>query len=202
MTSFLNLFENGGLISFWVKSSWRHFNQANLESAKYATKKIVDPLSKAESLRRIANYYFDHSDPGPTYDALDESIKLISRVEGGDRRIFSLINLLPTVQRIDRNRLSDLSELTAKSINSIPSLDVEDKPQTKNFKNYVTSMMNINWNLLPALTKLLKENKSDAANLAGRIDKKEIRIIADYVLLTDLMVSRSTNLESKIGIPD
>jgi len=165
-------------------------------SAKYAIKKFGDPLSKAESLRRTANYYFDHSDPGSSYDDLDESIKLISRVEGGYRRIFSLINLLPTVQRIDRNRLPELSELTAKSINSIPSLEVEDKPQTKNFKNYVTSVMNINWNLLPALTKLLKENKSDAANLAGRINKKEIRIIADYVLLTDLMVSKSTNLET------
>jgi hypothetical protein len=171
------------------------------QSARYATKQIVDPLSKADSLRRIANYHFDHSDPGPTYDALDESIKLISRVEGGDRRIFSLINLLPTVQRIDRNRLSDLSELTAKSINSIPSLDAEDKPQTKNFKNYVTSVMNINWNLLPALTKLLKENKSDAANLAGRINKKEIRIIADCVLLTDLIVSKQIGKQQN-RLPD
>lgn len=171
------------------------------QSAKYATKQMVDPLSKADSLRRIANYYFDHSDPGPTYDALDESIKLISRVEGGDRRIFSLINMLPTVQRIDRNRFSELSELAAKSINSIPSLDVEDKPQTNNFKNYVTSVMNINWNLIPALTKLLKENKSDAANLAGRINKKEIRIIADFLLLTDLMISKA-NLETANSFPD
>ncbi len=160
-------------------------------SANYATKKIFDPLSKAESLRKTANYYFDQNDSGAAYTALDDAIKLITKVEGGDRRIFSLVNLLPTVYRIDRNRFSDLSELTAKSINSIPSLNVEDKPHTENFKNYVNSMMNINWNLLPVLTKLLADNKSEAANLAGRINKKEIRIIADYALSTDSMVQKA-----------
>jgi hypothetical protein len=164
------------------------------DSANYAT--IVDPLSRAEGLRKTANYYFDHSDPVSAHYALDEAIKLITKVEGGDQKIFSLIKLLPTAQKIDRNQVSDIGELTAKSINSIPSLNVEDKPPTENYKNYVTSVMNINWNLLPALIKLLKENRSEAENLVGRINKKEIRIIADYALLTD-SIAQDTKSEKE-----
>ena len=160
------------------------------DSANYAIKKIIDPLSKAECLRKTANYYFDHSDAAAAGTALDDAIKLITKAEDRDRRIFSLINILPTTQKIDRTRISDLSELTAKAINSVPSLNVEDKPGTENFKNYVTLMMGVNWNLHPALTKLLKENKSGAADLAGRINKKEIRVITDLVLSTDPIASK------------
>lgn len=167
------------------------------DSANYATKKIVDSLSKVECLGKTANYYFDHSDSVSARYALDEAVKSIIKADGGDRKLLSLIALLPTVQKIDRDRISDISELTAKSINSIPSLDVEDKPQTEKYKKYVTSVMNINWNLLPALTKLLKENKSEAANLAGRINKKEIKIIADYVLLTDFDRAKPKSENSK-----
>jgi hypothetical protein len=160
------------------------------DSANYAIKKMADPLSKAENLRKTANYYFDHSDPAAAGSALDDAVKLITKAEAGDRRIFSLINILPTAQKIDRTRIFDLSELTAKAINSVPSLNVEDKPGTENFKNYVTLMMGVNWNLHPALTKLLKENKSGAADLAGRINKKEIRVITDLVLSTDSIASK------------
>jgi len=160
------------------------------DSANYAIKKIADQLSKAECLRKTANYYFDHSDPVAAGSALDDAIKLITKAEAGDRRIFSLINILPTAQKIDRTRISDLGELTAKAINSVPSLNVEDKPGTENFKNYITLMMGVNWNLHPALTKLLKENKSGAADLAGRINKKEIRVITDFVLSTDSITSK------------
>lgn len=160
------------------------------DSANYATKKISDPLSKAENLRKTANYYFDHSNPVAAGSALDEAIKLIIKAEGGNERIVSLINILPTTQKIDRTRISDLGELTAKYINSIPSLNVDDKPGTENFKSYVTFVMAVNWNLLPVLTKLLKENRSGAADLAGRINKKEIRVIADLALSTDSVASK------------
>jgi hypothetical protein len=46
-------------------------------------------------------------------------------------------------------------------------------------------MMAINFDLQPALTALVKVDRSAAADIADRIEKKEIRIIADYVLLTD-----------------
>lgn len=188
----------------WLDQFLRNVVEAALksrepDSANYAMKKIADPLSKAECLGKTANYYFDHSDALSARYALDEAIKLIIKADGGDRRLLSMITLLPTVQKIDSDRVSDVSELMAKSINSIPSLNVEDKPHTDKYKKYVTSTMNINWNLLPALTRLLKENKSEAANLAGRINKKEIKVIVDYVLLTDSIAQSKIRKTAKCG---
>ena len=42
--------------------------------------------------------------------------------------------------------------------------------------------MQINWNLLPALLNLRKENSGSAETLVNRIEKKEVRIIADFAM--------------------
>lgn len=158
------------------------------DSANYAIKKMADLLAKSEGLKKTANYYFEQRDPVSASYSLDDAIKLTAKAENTPRRISSFINLIPAAQKIERNRVFDLSELTAKSINAIASLNVEDKPQTENYKNYVTSVMIINWNLLPALTNLIKENRSEATNLANSINKKEIKIIADYALMTNSII--------------
>lgn len=158
------------------------------DSANYAIKKMTDLLAKSEGLKKTADYYFDHREPVSASYFLDDAIKLTVKAENTPQRISSFINLIPAAQKIERNRVSDLSELTAKSINAIPSLNVEDKPQTENYKNYVTSVMNINRVLLSALPNLIKENRSEATNLANSITKKEIKIITDYALMTNSII--------------
>lgn len=155
------------------------------DSADYATKKIADPLAKAESLRKTANYYIDRNDLDASLYALNESIKYAAKVEPTSWSLPVLINLLPVAQRIDPSSVFELNKIVAKSINAIPTLNVEDKPQTENYKNYVTNVMIVNWNLLPVLTQMVKVDKNAVTDLAGRIDKKEIKIVANYVLLTD-----------------
>lgn len=164
------------------------------DSANYAIKKITDILLKAEGLKKTADYYFEQDETISANYSLDEAIKLTVKAEDTPRKISSLINLIPIAQKIDQNRVFELSKLTAKSINAIPTLNVDDKPQTENYKNYVTSVMNINRALLPALTSLIKENRSEAISFANRIDKKEIKIIADYALMTNSIV-QMTKLE-------
>lgn len=160
-------------------------------SASNAIKNIVDPLSRGDGFRRIASFYADKSESVSARDALGEAITSINKAEAGDQKISGVIKLLPITQKIDRNRVSELVELAAKAINSFPSINVEDKPQTENYRKYVTSIMHINWNLLPVLEKLLKENRGEAENLAGRIDRREVRIIVDYALRTDSINSRA-----------
>lgn len=155
------------------------------ESANYAIKRITDFLSRAESYRKLSVYYFDNGDAVSSGNALDEAIKLVSKSNATPRSISSLLSFLPIAQKLDQTRISEIGVLATKYINSMPTLNPEDKPDTENYKNYVTSVMIINWNLLPALTKLIKENRLGAVDLADRIGKKEIRVVADYVLLTD-----------------
>ncbi|MGB7201384.1 MAG: hypothetical protein WBD16_03850 [Pyrinomonadaceae bacterium] len=160
--------------------------QANdADSASDAIRGIADPLLKAESLRKMAVYYFDQANPVFAGYAFDEAIRLVSKTDVTSRSISSFISFLPTAQKIDRNRISEIAVVTAKNINTIPTLNVEDKPGTENYKNYVTSVMIVNWNLLSALSKLVKENRTEASNLTDRINRKEIRVIADFVMMTD-----------------
>ncbi|MGB7069550.1 MAG: hypothetical protein WBD22_08650 [Pyrinomonadaceae bacterium] len=154
-------------------------------SANHAIEKMTDRLAKSDGHRKTTVYYFEHHDPVFAGYSLDEAIKLTGKAENSSRKISSFINLLTAAQKIERARVSALSDLIAKSINAIPTLNVEDKPQTENYKNYVNSVMDINWNLLPALTSLIKENRNEAVNLTNGINKKEIRIIADYVVMTN-----------------
>jgi hypothetical protein len=166
------------------------------DSAAYAIKKLKNPVSRTESLGKMANFYFERSEVETSRDFLDEALKSAAKAEISPQLILSLIKMLPTVHKIDPNRIFELNELATKSINNITTLRVEDKPETENYKNYVMSAMIINWDLVPALTKLVKENRSAATDFANRINKKEIRIIADFVLMTD-SVAQITNPKKK-----
>jgi hypothetical protein len=49
-------------------------------------------------------------------------------------------------------------------------------------------MMAITWKLLPVIMELSKKNQNEANNLADRINKKEVKVIADFVLMTDTII--------------
>lgn len=166
------------------------------DGANHAVKKMNVPLAKAEALRNISKYYIDKNDLESGRSAHDEAIKLISGVDSSPDGIATAIRMMPTANKIGPIYMSELSQIIAKKINAIPSLNVEDKPDTKNYRDYVTNAMTINLDLRPALIELVKVNRNAAADLASRIEKKEIRIIADYVLLTDSIDSLSKQKKS------
>src|SRR5207249_3463119 len=142
----------------------------------HAVKKMNAPLSKAEGLRKISKYYIDRNDLDSGRYAHDEAIKLINKGKSSPESIATLIRMLPATNTLDPVRVFELTKIIAKSINAIPSLNVEDKPDTKNYRDYVTKVMTINLDLRSALTDLVKVNRSAAADIADRIDKKEIRV--------------------------
>ncbi|HLM59232.1 MAG TPA: hypothetical protein VK308_00375 [Pyrinomonadaceae bacterium] len=168
------------------------------DSAGYAIKRMTDTLARAEGHKKTANYYYDKSNLVDAGYSLDEAVKLTMKAENTPQRIAAFINLIPVAQKIDKNLISDLYQLTGKSINALPVLNVEDKPDTENYKNYVTSIMIINWNLLPVLINLDKQSRSETRNLASATDKREVKIIADYLLMTDAILE-ITKREKKQG---
>ena len=162
------------------------------DSAKYATKKIIDKLSMAEVLRKAAAYYFEKQDLVSANAAFDEALKLTTNAETGAKKVYSFIRLIPTIQKIDKSRISEIAGKTAKAIDSMPTLNIDDKPGTENYEKYVTTVMAMNWNLLPIITELVKGNKNEAIDFANRINRKEIKVIAGYALAVD-----SLNVELK-----
>lgn len=167
------------------------------DAANHAVKKMNEPLLKAEGLRLISKYNIDKNDLDNGRYAHDEAMKLISKAENSSEGIAILIRMLPTAHRIDSSRLLELIQLTAKRINAFPSLSVDDKPDTKNYRDYVIKVITLNYDLQPALTELLKTNRNAAEDLAGRIEKKEMKIIAEYVVSTD-SIDRLPNQRKKL----
>ncbi len=169
----------------------------NVDSARRAIKKMIDKLSMADSLITAAKFYSEKKDTISAIDAFDEALKLTEKVENNNLKIYTLFRLISTIQEIDKTRISEVTAKTAKVIDQIPTLAIDDKPETKNYENYVTSVMVINHNLLPVISKLAKEDINEATDFANRINRKEIKIIASYALLVESFKAGSKLTKTK-----
>jgi hypothetical protein len=169
-----------------------------IDSARYAIKKMVDKLSKADSLLALAKYYSGKKDTFSAIDAFDEALNLTKKVENGNLKTYTLFRLISAIQKIDKTRIAEVTAETAKVINSIPTLTVDDKPGTKNYENYVNFVMATNYNLLPVIIALAKEDMNEAINFANRIGKKEIKIASDFALSVESLKAESKLADAKV----
>jgi tetratricopeptide (TPR) repeat protein len=153
-----------------------------IDSAEYALGRIEDDLKKADTLRRLADYFNRKKDSDAALDAYDEAFKLTVKADDNILKYSMLLRLIGSANAIDRSRLSEIISITARAINKIPPLDVEDKPGTQNFMNYASIIMSLDLSLSAAASNLSKTNKNEAVSFINRIHQKEIRIIADLAL--------------------
>jgi hypothetical protein len=154
----------------------------DVESAEYATKKIVVELSKAEALRQTAIYFYENKDSASALSAYDKALKLIVKQDSAKIKFYMLFRLIPAAQTIDRDRISEVTAITAKAIDNFPTLNPEDKPGTDKFNDYVSTIMAVNYNVNQVMRDLVKKNKSEANDFAIRISHKDVKLIADLVL--------------------
>lgn len=154
----------------------------NLESSEYAVKKMSSKLSMAESLIEIAKYQNENKEVSTALENFDKALILTEKSETSNLKIYTFFRLISFIREIDKTRLEEAIPKTAKAIEEIPTLNPDDKPETKNYENYVTSIMVTNFNLLPIMKKLVKENKTEAIAFINLINRKEVRIIAEFAL--------------------
>ncbi len=154
---------------------------------KNASGKIGDKLTRAEILRKTANYFFEKEDTAAASTTLNESLKITNEAEDGAKKIGTLLRLLAAFQKIDKDRISDVTENIAKLIEAFPTLNPDDKPGSENYLKYVNSIMAINANLLPVFNELLKDNRIEAMSFASRINRKEVRIVTGYAITIDIL---------------
>lgn len=154
----------------------------DVESAEYAMKKIFLEFRKAEALREMAIYFSEQNDSTAALDYYYRSLKLVAKQENTGIKIYMLFSLIPAAQTVDPDRVSETTALTAKAINDFPTLNPEDKPGTDKFNEYASTMLGISFNLNRVMRDLIKKNKTEADNFADRINRKEVKIIADLVL--------------------
>jgi len=157
----------------------------NVDINKIATGKINDSLMRADVLRRTAIYFYDNKRLFSASETLKETLKITNEAENNSRKISILLQLIPAYQKIDKDQIFEITRITAKTIDAVPSLNVEDKPESENYRKYVNSAIAIDISLLSTFSEFLKLNKMEAINFSNRINKKEFKIITSYALMTD-----------------
>lgn len=167
------------------------------ESAEYAMKKIVLEFRKADALRQLAIYFFEQKDSTTALDNYYQSLKLVAKLENTGTKLEILFRLIPAAQTIDPDRVSETTALTAKAINNFPTLNPEDKPGTDKFNEYAATIMAINYNLNEVLRDLIKKNEVEANDFADRINRKEVKLIADLVLAINQFETEKKQVSAK-----
>lgn len=151
-------------------------------SAIYAVERQMEDERKAEGELSIANYYVENQRLDRAREVSINAQKTIAKIESLPRRASFYIKLIPIAQKIDPTGVYEVNALAARSINMIPTLNVEDKPETENFKKHVAGLMIVNWNLLPMLVNYAKSDNNGATDLVGRIEKKEVKLVAELLI--------------------
>jgi hypothetical protein len=163
----------------------RAFEKDEVEIALRGIERVEDPIDRAEAWKNAAGYYDGKKDLPGARNAIGKMLKLLA---DGDRenglRAQTLIRALPIVQRADKLSMPEAIAVTALAINDLPTPGVDDKAGTEKYADYVFTTMWINYSLAAAATVLLSHDKTDATDLAERIQKKEVRVVADLVLAT------------------
>ena len=152
------------------------------EAALYAVDRFSSNDRRATGYGNVAAFYVDKGDRDSARQTMHSALRVAANVENLSRRASIYFKFIPITHSIDPTSVLELNELAAKSVNAIPSLNTEDKPDTENYQDHVIRLMVINWNLLPMLTTYAKTNRNGAADLSGRIEKKEVKVFADFVL--------------------
>lgn len=179
---------------FLTDVSEKALKEDDVNSAKYAAERIINKLSLANVLHNAAVYYYEKQDLVSAIDSLDKALKLTVNADNDLTKIYLLIRLISTTQKIDPSRVQEVTERTAKAINVIPRLALDDKPETDSYRKYVSSIMTINERLMPVFDQLVKRNKGAAIDFAARINIREIKLMLNCTFLIN---SLSLEAETK-----
>jgi hypothetical protein len=153
-----------------------------LDAALYSIRKMAMPITTVEALSQVTKYGIENSDMDNARRSHNEAIKLVNKSDSSPRMIAALLRMIPAAERLDSGSLSEVIRLATQRINDLPTLNVEDKPETKNYRDYISSIVVINYDLRSAISELVKTDRVAAEDLAGRIKKNEIKFIADFVV--------------------
>lgn len=151
-------------------------------AARYSVERQADNDRRAAGYLEVFDFYVKKRDYESARGILRNVSQVIANVERPSRRAILFFKLIPMMQGFEPRTVYEINVLASRSINSMPSLAVEDKPGTSNFARYVAEIMDINWNLLPMLRVFAKEDRFGASDLASRIEKREIKFLADFVV--------------------
>ena len=178
----------------------RAFEKDEVEIGLKAINRVFDPVKRAEAGKIAVNYYDAGKDPAAAREMLAGVLKLLADAGNVDpARVYGLIGAIPMVRKIDKTALPETIMLAAGAINDLPTPGIDDKPGTKKYNDYVDRVMRVNFNLSAIITLLLTSEKADAADLTDRIQKREVRVLADSLMAIDALETALKEAEKKVA---
>jgi cell division septum initiation protein DivIVA len=169
-----------------VMISRKALEKDDVETSLLAIGMVRNKIKQAEAWKNAALVFAGKNDAVGAGDALGKSIRILSETGNEDiKRVSALLMLIDDAAKIDKTQVPEVIVHAAKAINDFPTPGADDKPGTKNYERYVVFLMEADRALHPALLRLLAANKTQAIDLAERIQKREIRVFADMLVGID-----------------
>jgi hypothetical protein len=152
--------------------------QKDIELADYATSKIIDPLKRAECKQKIALYYLEAKDTVRARETLNEAAALILSSENNLEKAKALLVASTVFMKIDELRVFEMAQAAIKVINTYPRLSQQDTPGSKAHNEYVESLAQAAWLIVPIFSSLAEKDELGTISLAKGIQLHSLRASA------------------------
>jgi hypothetical protein len=148
------------------------------DALAYAAANIRDPLQHSSALQRLALAFYEAQDLGRAREIVDEAYKLIESANDDARKAASLLNLATFFLKIDELRVLPTTQASIKIINSLPSPKQEEKAGGELRRQYVQTLLQISYNLVPVFQRLAQKDEAGTLALANRLQRPELKAAA------------------------
>ncbi len=169
----------------------------DVESAVYAAGKIKNDVKKAEAMSDVALNFHKRKDTTAARDYYEKALNHITVADNDKHKLTALFYLVSLAAVIDESSLSEVVSMAVRAINQLPTLGAEDKPGTAKYKDYAATMILADLRLFSALSNLMRKNKAAALDFADRINRKELKIVAEMVTGINMIESESKMASAK-----
>lgn len=142
------------------------------ESAEYAISKIESKLRTGTALLRVVKYHHKNKDAVQSQIVLAEAVKKIKATDNNPQKVRGLSEALYAALPVDSAQVYEIAQSIVKTINSVPSPNLEDKPQSEARKKFVEDVqMVVTSSILPTFQRLAKQDSSFARSLANNLPR-------------------------------
>jgi hypothetical protein len=156
----------------------RAIKQKDIELADYATSKIIEPLKRAECKQKVALYYLESKDMVRARETLNEAATLILSSENNLEKAKALLVASMAFMKIDELRVFEMAQAAIKIINMYPRLSPQDTPGSKAHNEYVESLAQAAWLIVPVFSSLAEKDEVGTISLAKGIQLHSLRASA------------------------
>lgn len=140
----------------------------DVESAEYAISKIKSKLRSGTALLQIVKHHYENKDTVQTQSTLMEALKRIRAADNDVQKARGLSEALSAALVVDNNQVYEITQSFIKTVNALPTPNIEDKPESETRKQFVKDIqLPLAINILRVFQSLAKQDGSLAQSFTS-----------------------------------